>query len=120
MEAARFLENHPKVKRVYYTGLPSHPQHELIEKQMRGYTGLLSLVVDGPPENALKFVDHLKLFGKGCSWGGFESLAIAPFYYTDQEELDFLKVERGFVRLHCGLEGTQNLMEDLKEALDAL
>ncbi|WP_343246360.1 aminotransferase class I/II-fold pyridoxal phosphate-dependent enzyme [Diplocloster hominis] len=120
MEAAKYLENHPKVKKVYYTGLSSHPQHELIQKQMTGHTGLLSLVVDGPPENALKFVDHLKLFGKGCSWGGFESLAIAPFYYTGQEELDFLRVERGFVRLHCGLEGTANLLADLEGALYAL
>jgi len=117
---AEFLESHPAVKQVYYTGLPSHPQYELAKRQQKGQSGLLSLVLEGPPENALRMIDRLKLFSKGCSWGGFESLAMAPLYYVDDEELEFLGIERGLIRLHCGLEGTESLIGDLRQALDSL
>lgn len=117
---AEFLEKHPKVARVYYTGLPSHPQYELARSQQEGESGLLSLVLKGDPEKALTFVNNLKLFGKGCSWGGYESLAIIPLYRAEQTELDFLQADRGLVRLHCGLEGADNLLSDIRQALDAL
>lgn len=117
---AEFLESHSKVKRVYYPGLKSHPQYELIQKQQKGSSGLLSLELYGGPETALKFVDSLKLFRKGCSWGGFESLAMVPLYYASQEELDFLKIGRGLIRMHCGLEGTENLIADIQRALDLI
>lgn len=117
---AEFLESHPKVKKVYYPGLKSHPQHELIRRQQTGSSGLMSLELDAEPKAALKFVDSLKLFRKGCSWGGFESLAMVPLYYVEQEELDFLNIERGLIRMHCGLEGTENLLEDLQQALDLI
>lgn len=117
MAIAKYLESHPKVKRVYYPGLESHPQHELACRQASGFTGLLSVVLNGPPENALKFVNELKLFEKGCSWGGFESLAMVPLYYNDQEEIDFLEIDRGIIRMHCGLEGNENLLEDIENAL---
>ncbi|MGI6008207.1 MAG: trans-sulfuration enzyme family protein [Ruminococcus sp.] len=115
---AEFLENHPKVKKVYYPGLKSHPQYSLIQKQQKGSSGLLSLELKGAPETALKFVDNLQLFRKGCSWGGFESLAMVPLYYASQEELNFLKIGRGLIRMHCGLEGSENLLGDLQRALD--
>ncbi|HJD13591.1 MAG TPA: aminotransferase class I/II-fold pyridoxal phosphate-dependent enzyme [Candidatus Ruminococcus avistercoris] len=115
---AEFLESHPKVKKVYYPGLKSHPQYDLIQKQQKGSSGLLSLELCGSPETALEFVDALQLFRKGCSWGGFESLAMVPLYYASQEELDFLKIGRGLIRMHCGLEGTENLIADIQRALD--
>ncbi len=117
---AEFLEKHPKVKKVYYPGLKSHPQHDLICKQQKGSSGLLSLELKGDPEKALQFVDALQLFRKGCSWGGFESLAMVPLYYADEEELEFLGIGRGLIRMHCGLEGTENLINDLQRALDLL
>jgi cystathionine gamma-lyase len=117
---AQFLEASPKVKKVYYTGLPSHPQYELARKQQSGQSGLLSFVLEGPKENALKLMDHLKLFAKGCSWGGYESLVMAPLYYADDAELEFLQIDRGLIRMHCGLEGTQNLLADLSQALDQI
>ncbi|PIE04344.1 MAG: Cys/Met metabolism pyridoxal-phosphate-dependent protein [Spirochaetales bacterium] len=121
LKVARFLENHPKVKRVMYTGLESHPQSELIAKQMSGHTGLLSLELKGKPENGVAFIDNLKLFGKGCSWGGYESLALCPLYYIGQQEMDFLQLDnKGLVRLHCGLEGENNLIADLSSALDKI
>lgn len=121
LKVASFLENHPKVEQVYYTGLPSHPQAALISRQMRGHTGLMSFTLKRPPEDAARFINKLRLFGKGCSWGGFESLALCPLYRASDEEMAFLGLhDRGLVRLHCGLEGESNLLEDLSQALDAI
>lgn len=116
MEVAGWLEKNPKVKKVYYTGLSSHPQVDLIKKQQKGHTSLMSIELDTDPEEAIKFINRLHLFGKGCSWGGFESLAIMPLYKAEQEELDFLQADRGLIRLYCGLEGSDNLIEDLERA----
>lgn len=123
MEIARFLEKHPKVERVYYTGLSSHPQAEIIKKQQKGHTGLLSFVIKGNPEQAQKLVDHLNVFEIGCSWGGYESLALCPLLHYTQEELEFLNLtehERGLIRIHCGLEGADVLLEDLEQALEQI
>ena len=121
MEVARFLEGHPKVSRVYYTGLPSHPQAGLVSRQMRGHTGLMSFEITGTLDDAVRLINRLRLFGKGCSWGGYESLALCPLYRAGDEEMAFLGLEnRGLIRIHCGLEGTQNLLEDLGQALDTI
>lgn len=122
MAVAQFLENHPKVKKVYYTGLQSHPQYEIIKLQQTGHSGLMSVELNASPEDAVKFINNLNLFGKGCSWGGFESLAICPLYHCDTEELEFLQLKesRGLIRLHCGLEGEDNLIADLNQALNKL
>lgn len=120
MKVAEFLEQHPKIKRVFYTGLKSHPQYELARKQQKGETGLLTIEIDGSPENAVTFANNLKLFAKGCSWGGFESLAIAYTYYWEKEELEFYNLSRNIVRLHCGLEGTDNLINDLNQSLNTI
>lgn len=120
MEVAKFLEKHPKVKRVFYTGLPSHPQYELARKQQKGECGLLSIEIEGDVKNVETFVDNLKVFEKGCSWGGFESLAIAFTYNWSEEELKFHELNRNIVRLHCGLEGAEILIDDLKQALNKI
>lgn len=120
LKVARYLENHPKVKRVFYTGLESHPQYELARSQQSGECGLLSIEIEGSVENVETFVDNLKLFEKGCSWGGFESLAIAFTYNWSEEELKFHELTRNIVRLHCGLEGAENLIADLEQALDKI
>lgn len=122
MKVAQFLEAHPKVKKVNYTGLASHPQHDLVLKQQTGHSGLMSVELAAPAEDAVKFINNLRLFGKGCSWGGFESLALTPLYNCSAEELTFLDMteSRGLIRLHCGLEGAENLIADLSEALDKL
>jgi len=120
MAVSEFLEKHPKVRKVYYTGLQSHPQHEIINRQQTGHTGLMSIELNTTPEEAVKFINNLHLFGKGCSWGGFESLALCPLYHCDEEELEFLQLtgSRGLIRLHCGLEGEENLITDLSQALE--
>lgn len=120
MAAARYLELHPKVEKVFYTGLESHPQAELIKKQQKGHTGLLSFVLKDAPEKAAEVVNHLKVFEIGCSWGGFESLALCPILSYKEEELAFLNLtphDRGLIRIHCGQEGTDVLLEDLEQAL---
>ncbi len=120
LEVAQYLENHPKVKTVYYPGLPSHPRYELGKKQMRGYNGLLSLELNGTLEQSKTFCDTLKLFGKGCSWGGFESLAIMPLMNSSDSEVAFFNCSRNLIRLHCGLEGAKNLISDLENAFASI
>ncbi|MCC8167053.1 MAG: PLP-dependent aspartate aminotransferase family protein [Planctomycetes bacterium] len=120
MTVARFLQDHDKVAKVFYPGLQSHPQYELIQRQQSGSSGLLSFVLKGAPENGPAFVNKLKLFAKGCSWGGFESLALVPVYTAAQEELDFLRLDRGLIRMHCGLESADSLIADLEQAFDSL
>lgn len=120
LKVAAFLEEHPKVKKVNYTGLASHPQHDLITRQQTGHSGLMSLELYAGAEEAVKFINRLQLFGKGCSWGGFESLALTPLYHCTDEELAFLHLteSRGLIRLHCGLEGAESLIADLTQALE--
>ena len=78
MAVAQYLEKHPKVEKVYYTGLASHPQAELIQRQQTGHTGLMSFVLREAPEKAAETVNRLRVFEIGCSWGGFEVLALCP------------------------------------------
>lgn len=120
LKVANFLEQHPKINKVYYTGLKSHPQYELARKQQKGESGLLSVEVKGDLREVELFVDSLKLFSIGCSWGGYESLAIAYTYNWSQEQLNFHNVTANVVRLHCGLEGAENLIHDLEQALDKI
>ncbi len=120
LAAARFLAKHPRVKTVYHPGLETHPRYELGKKQMTGYTGLFGLELDASEEQTVKFCDALKLFGKGCSWGGFESLAIMPLRLADAGLIKKFGASHKLVRLHCGLEGTENLLADLEQALGAL
>ena len=119
IEVAHFLEDHQKVKKVNYTGLKSHPQADIIAKQQTGHTGLMSFELDAPHESVVKFLNGLKMISIGVSWGGFESLAIAPFFRTSDEELDFLSLQnhRGLIRLYCGLEGAANIIADIEQAL---
>jgi cystathionine beta-lyase len=116
---ARWLEARPEVKRVLYPGLPSHPQHELAARQMRGFSGMLSVVVHGGMEAAVQFVDRLRLFGIAVSWGGFESLAlpIDPAHTAFAEQVG---VVPGFVRVSIGLEDVDDLLCDLEQGLEGI
>lgn len=121
LEVANFLESHEKIAQVYYTGLKSHPQYELARKQQSGENGLLSVEVKGTLEDVETFVNSLKIFAIGCSWGGYESLVIPYTYnWSDDQLAKHNFTNRNIVRLHCGLEGTENLIEDLKQALDQI
>lgn len=117
MKVATFLENHPKVDKVYYTGLASHPQHELIQKQQSGSTGLMTFEIKGSTEDAKKLINSLKVFKIGVSWGGFESLACMPHLRCDEETCQWLGGRQNLIRIHCGLEGADALIADLDAAL---
>lgn len=105
-KVAEFLENHPKVEKVFYPGSKTYAQPELFKKYISGTNGLMSFVPKGSKEEVEKFVGRLHYFQNGCSWGGFESLAI------------FIGgVEGNLVRIHVGLETVDTLIADLDQAL---
>ena len=117
MQVALYLGNHPKVEKVYYTGLNSHPQYALVQKQQEGSTGLLTFEIKGSTEDAKKVINSLKVFKIGVSWGGFESLACMPHMKLDPQACDWLGGKQNLIRIHCGLEGTDALIADLEQAL---
>ena len=118
---AEFLEEHPKVERVHYPGLKSHPYHALAAKQMRGFGSMLAFDVKGGLPAARRFCDRVRLFLLAVSLGGVESLVILPIYSShynmSEEELQRAGVSRGTVRVSMGLEDKEDLIEDLKQAL---
>lgn len=119
---AEFLESHPKVKKVYYPGLKSHPQHELMLKQQTGNSGLLSFEVNAKPDAVAAKVNQevLRIFKMGVSWGGFESLITMPFYKLPEKDANDLGGSRGIIRIHCGLEGKEYQIKDLENFLDSI
>ncbi len=118
---AEFLAGHPKVARVNYPGLPDFPGHDIARRQMRGYGGVLSFVYEGDAQVTAKMVDRLKLFTIAASLGGVESLVTQPITTTHHsmapEERARRNIPEGMVRLSCGLEDTDDLVEDLRQAL---
>lgn len=127
LAVAHFLEAHPRVARVFYPGLPSHPQYALAQSQMRGSSGLFSFALkDGDRAAACAFVDRLRYFGIAVSWGGYESLAIPSTLPQDPGESPavpgVMAMGGKFVwgaRLHIGLETVEDLLEDLESALES-
>ncbi len=121
LAVAEYLENHRKVKRVYYTGLSSHPQADIIARQQKGHSSLLSFELDTDSmEDVVRFANRLRLFGKGCSWGGHESLVILPLYKEPEEALELIGADRKLIRIYCGLEGSAHLIADLEQSLKQL
>lgn len=123
MMVAEFLEKHPKIKKVNYPGLKSFPQYELGKKQMKGYSGLMSFIIDTDDVQELKnFVNGLDLFSIGVSWGGHESLVYAPAisYLKEMtpEQFKATGLSLGVIRISVGLEDPNDLIEDLRSALN--
>ena len=114
---AETLEKNEKIKNVYYPGLKSHPQYELAQKQQTGSSGLLSFEIDGTEEQAVNFVNYLRVFKIGPSWGGYESLVVMPLLKNTEEYVKWYGGSKGLIRIHCGLEGAQVLLEDIAQAL---
>ncbi len=118
MRIATALSDHPKVAKVFFPGLPDDPQADLTAKQLRGTSSLLSIQLkSSSKESTYKFIDSLKYFGIGCSWGGFESLAqpvLVPAQHIDISQNDPVWI----TRLHIGLENADDLWNDLQQALD--
>lgn len=121
---AELLESHDEVARVYYPGLPSHPQHALAKRQMSGFGGMVSFVLTGPPERGLDFAHRLKYFSLAESLGGVESLICHPARMTHgsipQEDRERRGVTDGLLRLSVGIEDEDDLIDDLSQALAAV
>ncbi|XP_054150516.1 cystathionine gamma-lyase-like [Melozone crissalis] len=123
LAVAKFLESHPRVEKVMYPGLPSHPQYEVMKKQCAGISGMVSFYIKGKKENAFAFLMNLKVFTVGVSLGGFESLAEHPATMTHsrvpKEEMRAVGISDTLIRLSVGLEDEEDLLADLDQALEA-
>jgi cystathionine gamma-lyase len=120
---AELLANHPKVERVYYPGLPSHPQHALAQRQMKAPGAMISFVVKGGLDAATRLLRATKLFACAESLGGVESLIEHPAIMTHAsvpaENRRALGIDDGLIRVSVGIEDIEDLKRDLHAALDA-
>jgi cystathionine beta-lyase len=118
---AEWLETHPKVERVYYPGLPSHPQHALARKQMALFGGMISINLKGNLEEAKKMLSRCKIFTLAESLGGVESLIEHPAIMTHasipREDRERIGITDGLIRLSVGIEDVRDLKDDLENAL---
>uniref|UniRef100_A0A8C9MXW2 Cystathionine gamma-lyase n=1 Tax=Serinus canaria TaxID=9135 RepID=A0A8C9MXW2_SERCA len=116
LAVAKFLESHPRVEKVIYPGLPSHPQYEVTQKQCTGCPGMVTFYIKGNIKNASAFLSNLKVFSLAESLGGFESLAEASKSCRERERLGITDT---LIRLSVGLEDEEDLLADLDQALKA-
>jgi cystathionine gamma-lyase/cystathionine beta-lyase/cystathionine gamma-lyase/homocysteine desulfhydrase len=123
LEIAAHLERHPKVTRVHYPGLPSHPQHELARRQMRGFGGVISFEL-GSFERARTFLNGVELMALAESLGGVETLTSHPASMTHAsvppERRAAIGITEDMVRVSVGIEDVDDLIADLDQALDRL
>ncbi len=121
-QIAGFLSSHPRVNRVVYPGLPSHPQHELAKRQMKGFGGMISFEIRGGESDAKAFLSRLRLFALAESLGGVESLAEHPASMTHaaipESERARIGLSCSLIRLSVGIEHAEDLISDLAQALD--
>lgn len=118
---AEFLESHPLVSKTIYPGLKSHPEHNIAKKQMKLYGGMVTFVVSGGLSQAKKVLENLEIFTLAESLGGAESLAEHPAIMTHasipKETREALGIDDGLIRLSVGIETSEDLISDLKNAL---
>jgi methionine-gamma-lyase len=121
MAVAKFLEQHPKVSKVHFPGLPSHPDHKLAKQQMKGFGAMMAFDMKGGLAAARRFCERTRVFLLAASLGGAESLVLLPVYSSHYNmsvaELKAAGIEPGTVRVSIGLEDQNDLIEDLRQAL---
>jgi cystathionine beta-lyase/cystathionine gamma-synthase len=118
LQIAQFLEDHEQVKQVLYPGLESHPQHALAQRQMKHFGGMISIILDSP-EAARRMVSRTKIFALAESLGGVESLIEHPYSMTHASTATSpIAVPNALVRLSVGIEHIDDLLADLRQALD--
>ena len=120
---AEFLAQHPRIEKIYYPGLPSHPYHEVARRQMRGSGGLITFLVKNADwKQTAAVVDRMKVARIAPSLGGVESLIEQPlimsYYETPADDRRRFGIPDNMIRLSCGIENTEDLIEDLRQALD--
>jgi cystathionine gamma-lyase len=124
LEIARWLEEQPGVKKVNYPGLKSHPQHDLARTQMRGFGGMVTIVLNTDLEGTRRFLENTHLFSLAESLGGVESLINHPALMTHasvpKEKREALGVTDSLVRLSVGVEDVRDLIDDLQFAFEAI
>tara|TARA_Y100000766_G_scaffold39291_1_gene29261 strand:- start:593 stop:1759 length:1167 start_codon:yes stop_codon:yes gene_type:complete len=120
-EIANFLESHKAIEQVIYPGLASHPQHEIAKKQMKGFGGMISVVLKGGLDSATRFLEKTKIFSLAESLGGVESLIEHPAIMTHasipREVREEIGISDGLVRLSVGIESLEDLVDDIENAL---
>ncbi|MCK4753569.1 MAG: PLP-dependent transferase [Planctomycetes bacterium] len=118
---AEFLETHPKVKRVYYPGLPSHPHYDVAKKQMNGFGSVVTFEVKDDVQYVLEFMSRLKIICIGPSLGGTESLITHPatisYYKLPRDERYALGITDGLLRFAAGIENAPDIIADINQAL---
>ncbi|KAH8960198.1 hypothetical protein BDL97_06G120000 [Sphagnum fallax] len=124
LKLAQTLEAHPKVARVHYPGLESHPEHNIAKLQMSGFGGVVSFEIVGDLETTSRFIDGLRIPYIAPSLGGCESLVEQPtiISYWDQtpEERAKLGIKDNLVRFSCGIEDSEDIFHDIMQSLDAM
>jgi cystathionine gamma-lyase len=122
MAVAEYLKTHPKVEKTYYPGLKEHPQHALAKAQMSGFGGMVSFVIKGGLTQARTFLESVRVFSLAESLGGVESLVNHPAIMTHAsvpaETRKALGITDTLIRLSVGIETKEDLIQDLKQALD--
>jgi cystathionine gamma-synthase len=123
LEVARWLERHPGIERVWYPGLPSHPDHEIAARQMTGFGGVISFEVRGNLEDASRFIDRMEIPYIAPSLGGVDSLieqpALMSYFEKTTEERLAVGIKDNLVRFALGIEDAADLIADLEQALAA-
>jgi len=124
LKVAEFLEAHPKVQRVVYPGLPSHPQHELAKRQMRGFGGMITIYLKGGIKESRQFLEALALCKCAESLGAVETLVEHPAIMTHASVPEHMRAQLGIndslVRLSIGVEDIADILADLTHGLDAI
>jgi cystathionine gamma-lyase len=124
LEIARWLEEQPQVKSVKYPGLKSHPQHDLARTQMRGFGGMVTIILKTDLDGTKRFLENTSLFALAESLGGVESLINHPALMTHasvpKEQREALGVTDSLVRLSVGVEDVRDLIDDLQFAFEAI
>jgi cystathionine gamma-synthase len=121
LAVAQYLESHPRIERVWYPGLPSHPDHHIAAAQMEGFGGVVSFEVAGDLKTTSRFIDRLRIPYIAPSLGGVESLieqpALMSYYEKTSEERLALGIKDNLVRFAIGIEDTDDILNDLDQAL---
>jgi len=118
---AEFLAQHPRVERVNYPGLPSHPGHDLAKRQMKGFGAIISFEVKGGYEGGKQVMDRVKIFARAASLGDTRSLIVHSASTSHRAVPRDLRlaggISDGLVRLSVGVEAVEDLIQDLDQAL---
>jgi cystathionine beta-lyase/cystathionine gamma-synthase len=123
MAVARFLESHPKVRRVNYNGLPSNPYHSLAKKQMTGFGGMLSFELDTDMAGTLAFINRLEFCTQAPTLGDVDTLVLHPATSShlniDKKTREESGISDSLVRLSTGIEDADDIIYDLEQALNS-